>query len=527
MSLYSYKSLIEGGADSDIIYYNASVVSNNTKDGAPTSYPPIRFNETRDAPIVRDASQYYFSIIRFAMNGANRNLPLFIPQIQTNGFPYVGQNDPNLTLYYLTLTYQREWYFTDLAGAVQNAVITVVPSSTPIMFRPETQNTTIAPVPVAPPGGFKRQDLSSRYYWVSTYSHMTDLVNETFLRAMFTLWNGFNARWANLPNINVAVSPTPYPTLASFIADHDVPNIQYNETTQLFELYGDTRAFNVSGQFATPSTDALGNIIGTNIRIPEFVPPAPPAPGVAVAKSQPFIRLFFNSALWGLFANFDNTYYGASFGSFLPQPLSAPVQVPTLPAPLLPFVADYTYEILFTNKNYTNIQNNNPSLQGNIAVPPPAYNPLYLIPASKQNLYWKVVQDYDSINSLWSPISAFVFTSTMLPVKKEYTARPNITNDDGNADTTINSASAFEPIIADFVVDQQVEKADGWKDFVLYEPTAEYKMASFTASHEEIRNIDIQVFWKHRITGQLFPIQMYNNSDVSIKVMFRRKDYRD
>jgi hypothetical protein len=218
-------------------------------------------------------------------------------------------------------------------------------------------------------------------------------------------------------------------------------------------------------------------------------------------------------------------YHGASNSSLLAQPLSNPVVIPTLPT-ILPFVVDYTYEILFTNDNFTNIENLNPTLQGSQFAPPPAYNPFYLIPAQSQNLYWKVVQDYDSINSLWSPIGAIVFTSTMLPVKKEYTARPNFINNDGNADTTVSSSSAFEPIIMDFVVDQQFEKADGWRDFVLYEPTAEYRLASLTASHDEIRNIDIQVFWKHRISGELYPIQMFNASDVSIKMMFRKVDYR-
>jgi hypothetical protein len=76
------------------------------------------------------------------------------------------------------------------------------------------------------------------------------------------------------------------------------------------------------------------------------------------------------------------------------------------------------------------------------------------------------------------------------------------------------------------VIDQAIEKAEGWRDFFLYEPTAEYKLSSMTASHDEIRNIDIQVFWKYRLTGELIPLSMFNTSDVSIKVMFRRIDFR-
>lgn len=523
---YSYKSIIDGGADSDIIYYNASIINNNSKDGVVTKYPQVKFNESRDAPIVKDASQYYFSLIRFSMNGPNKNIPLFIPQIQLTGFPYTAQVNPNLTVYYLTLGYQREWAYTNLAGGISTQVITVLPSSTPVIYVPEIQNRQYAPLPIAPVTGFSRQEVGNPYYWVYSYSHFLDLINATFLQAMQTLYTSFQFQYTNLPNINIAVSPFPYPTLASFIADHDIPFISYNEQTKLFEIYGDTRAYNVSGQFDPINpTDALGQIKGTNTRIPAFVPPAPPvAPSPAVALSQPFLRLFFNTNLWNLFSSFDNTFYGANNQSFLPQPLSTPVQIPTLPTPL-PFVCDYSYEILFSNKNFANIENHNPTLQGFNGVPPPAYNPFFLIPADKQNLYWKVVQDYNTTNSLWSPCSGLVFTSTLLPVKNEYTSRPNIVNNDGNVDYTISSSAAFEPIISDFVIDQQYEKAEGWRDFTLYEPTAEYKMAALTASHEEIRNIDIQVFWKYRLTNELIPLTMTNGSDVTLKMMFRKINY--
>jgi hypothetical protein len=159
------------------------------------------------------------------------------------------------------------------------------------------------------------------------------------------------------------------------------------------------------------------------------------------------------------------------------------------------------------------------------APPPPAYNPFFLIPTSKQNLYWISKQDFNSTNSLWSPVQSIVFTSTLLPLKKEYTSAP-LQLGDTNAFQSTGSQSAFEPIISDFVIDGQTEKAEGWRDFTLYEPTAEYKMVSLTSSHDEIRNIDVQVYWKYRLSGELIPLTMFNTSDVSIKMLFRRIDYR-
>ena len=51
-------------------------------------------------------------------------------------------------------------------------------------------------------------------------------------------------------------------------------------------------------------------------------------------------------------------------------------------------------------------------------------------------------------------------------------------------------------------------------------------MISLTASHDEIRNIDLQVFWKYRLTGELIPLTMYKCSDVAVKMLFRKADWK-
>jgi hypothetical protein len=353
---------------------------------------------------------------------------------------------------------------------------------------------------------------------------MVDLVNETILAAMNLTFTAFQNTWTNDTTI---ATPFPYADFNAFLADHDVPTVRYNEATELFEIFGDTRAFNVCSQLDGTINPVTGKPTGTNIPVPDFVAPAIPAPplAVAVAQSEPYLRLFFNNNLFGLFCNFKNTYFNASTSQTLLFPLtgSTPITIPTTGTAVTPTL--YTNEILFTNENYTNILNNNPTLQGFNAVPPPAYNPYFLIPPEKQHLYWVIKQDYDSIGSLWSPIASIVFTSTLLPVKNEYTATPLILGSSNIAQSSSSSA-AFQPIVSDFVIDQQYEKAHGWRDFTLYEPTAEYRMVSMTASHDEIRNIDIQAFWKYRLTGELIPITLFNTSDVNIKMMFRKRDYR-
>jgi hypothetical protein len=186
----------------------------------------------------------------------------------------------------------------------------------------------------------------------------------------------------------------------------------------------------------------------------------------------------------------------------------------------------YSNEILFTNQQYKNILNNNPTLQGLNAVPPPVYNPFFFLPAQKQNLYWIAKQDYRSTDTMWSPVANIVFTSSLIPLKKEFNAAPVELNQTNVSGKSVPAQSSFEPIICDFVIDQQIESAQGWRSFALYEPTAEYRLLSMQASHEEIRNIDIQCWWRYRLTGELIPLTMANASDVSIKMLFRKVDFR-
>jgi hypothetical protein len=68
MPYFSSVETMGAGDEPDIVYYNADIINNNTDDTAkgipPGNDPQIRFNETRDTYIIKDASKYEFSIVR-------------------------------------------------------------------------------------------------------------------------------------------------------------------------------------------------------------------------------------------------------------------------------------------------------------------------------------------------------------------------------------------------------------------------------------------------------------------------------
>lgn len=563
----------------DYVYYNADIINNETRDqaaGLAIVDPPVRFNETRDAPLVRDASQYYFSIVRFSMDGPNRDLPILIPTIQQG----TGQNNPNLTTYGMAISYQQDWNTSDV-GLVS---ITAAPAVRFLDYISESQNPTQAPNPgplsaptfrglwniantyapgdivnvvlggqifyqviqpqqwsplvqyqigdfvqygtlgafraiAVPPIGVppvvgpnwvlgitgfapalnpqywslvgnnlgQPQNLTSRYYWVYTYQHWVDLVNNTFNQAINDTYLEFQNQWT----LSGTADPFPYPTLASFLAFVNVPQMVYNPSTKRFSIYADSDGYGTRLTPFTPQPAQLG------------------PPPVAGQQTPPQFRVFFNTNMYGLFANFVNTYWNDT--STTSGPFGG-----TPPAPV-----GYVNEILFPNKFYQNVADYRLAPFNGVA-------PLGYVPAAQQKPYWVTEQDFQSTDSIWSPISSIVFTSTLLPIKAEATGQPIVlggSNDGFSAPTT---QAAFQPIITDVALDTSAPTgAEGYKNFIYYAPVAEYRLTDFAPSKVDIRNVDIQVYWKNRLSGELYPVRLFNLSSVSVKIMFRRKGAQD
>jgi hypothetical protein len=266
----------------------------------------------------------------------------------------------------------------------------------------------------------------------------------------------------------------------------------FNQNDQLFTIWADTDGYGAP-------TAANGY---TTQSIEPFtpVPYSAGPPEVVGFVTKPTCRMFFNSNMFGLFANFNSFYYN----------------ILTVPGFLTPAPGGYVNEILFVNEFYQNIVDYRLPPYGGVP-------PLGFVPVAQQKVYYQNIQDYKSCDTLWSPVSSIVFLTSLLPIRTENSGQPVIFGDGNLGDSTATSRSAFEPIVTDISLDTEPNGASSYRQFVYYVPVAEYRMADLSPSRQEIRSFDIQVYWKNRLNNQLYPVYMYNLSSVSIKCLFRKK----
>lgn len=405
------------------IYYNLDIINSKTIDEGIERDPPTVFNEQRDQPIISDTSKYYFSITRFSMNGTGRDIPLFIPRIT------LGQTNPNLTVYSVGFQLSVE---DTINGNQETNTFNV---NRFVEFAPQLLST---PIPAEP---LVTQQISNPYYYVFTYEHWVDLVNQTYqllFQDLQTLYNNYRA------SFNPPAPPRNLTTTAPFL--------KYHPESNLFSIFYDNYGF--------------GGADSTSFNL--------------VDEKEQFTP-FMNSNMWGLFGSFPAIYTGGDIGA-------------------TNAVSQNNWSVRLSVKNSlgTNTYTNG------------------------GDTYYEMKQDYPTTGTLWSPVASIVFVSNLIPVLNEGTAAP-VRFGEGNVLTPTSSTSAFQPIITDIALG--MEKANDYNNFVAYVPTAEYRLSNLSNSPQEVRQIDIQIYWKHRLTGELFPLKLFNLSSVSIKMLFRRKDY--
>lgn len=164
---------------------------------------------------------------------------------------------------------------------------------------------------------------------------------------------------------------------------------------------------------------------------------------------------------------------------------------------------------LLVNLNLIYYQNNTPLLPYEISVSNRILNILNI----GQIQYYTETQNYESTSCVFSPVQSIVFSSN-IGLMCEYTGNTNILNSNSN---NFVSSTAIENNITDISL-----SLDTCQDY--------NSLISFVPSHlrycdiltNEIRDINIKIFWKH-INGTNLPLLMSDNCYMNIKIGFYRK----
>jgi hypothetical protein len=431
---------IEGSrADPDRVYYNATIINNSLITTQSEADPEIEFEDQRQTALINDSSKYEVSVQSFSLDGCQKNLPLFIPQMAS------GSNSQ--TIYSVTVAVYD--------GAAYGI------TTTPIVWVPENQ-TTYVPVPAA-----TTPQIQSEYYYCYTYSHFITLVNKAL-----------NTAWA--ASVGAGATQCPF--------------FEYDETTGLFALNQDSNTTITPHGTSLPApfdtaAFAVSNPAGTAYQTGEYS----------------FVGL--NTCLELLLSNFPSIYYGdgqtwGTGGPALPE-----VVIDTgLQIDLLTAAAKTTGtpvgETLKSLPKSSIVQLANPFTGAAIA----------------DAFFLRLKQDYTSTGSIWSPIASLVLGTTSIPVRNEFTANPIVLGSGTNG--VIPSGGAFCKILLETPIGDL--DADDWRTSLVYQPQT-LTFSSLDRSQEGISNIDLQVYWRNRLTNSLIRLTIPNQASMSFRLLFKKK----
>jgi hypothetical protein len=437
--------------DPATLYYNCTIVNTASAED-PVSYPLVRFQENRTTPYISNVEDYEFSIVRFTMDGPGKLLPMFIPSV------VIGQNDRDLTIYTIGIGFNKTLF---TPNSPSTPVTFQGYCQLHVQFQSESQEWFAVHQGDLPAPPLQRQDISSDYYYLSTYDSWLNQVNKTL----------YQCQWGDLSGVSPAYVAAGSPPVS--IADQfltwwisqggtagtvpelvtQAPFIVYDTGTGRFKLWAPSYGY--GGDDRTSKNSA--------------------------ADEECYVYADHN--MYNLFHSFPADYIGD--GSKVYR-LRITARNSKFEQP----------QAITTEVNPTNV------VQTLVSVP---------------IVYYVCEQENTSTSTLWNPIENITFTSTLIPVIAEATGP---TTDYGKSTQAVVSSSAVVPIVTDIAVPKS--DAYSYNGFIAYVPSGEYRMTSLVGAGD-LRQVDIQVFWKCRNNGALIPVAMPNGSSVSIKMMFRRK----
>ena len=471
-------------AEGDYIYYNATVVNNTVETDKRINDPELFFQDTRQNPLIKDSSKYVLSVDNFTINGAQKNIPLWIPQIQPG-------TDINQTIY--TISYG--WQSTEPGS--KRLLVTI-----PLTWIPENLNNSV----VIPTTALPRQ-AESPYYYGYTYNHFATLMN-----------NALTAAWRDV-KYKVTTSTSSGGLGLQF--GTKCPFIEFDQNTGLFSICQDANTSWLP--YGTePRTSSQVNFASRGES--DYLEPY----GSVFNKSADtgysageFSFIGFNENLEGLISNFDTVYFGYNGTAYMrgTSTLAGEFYTQNSSSVLAPDAVTWTSTSATVIGYYPEfVMNTIPDqLPGTIFQLQPPYTPS-VVPAVYP-YYIRDTQNYISTGTMWNPVASIVLITSIIPVRFEGTAAP-VQLGNSNTGGSTASTGASQKVLLETPINAIT--ADMWRGFIDYKPLVPL-FSALDPVHDGIINLDVKVCWRNRLTNELIPLKMYNSSSFTMRLRFVRK----
>jgi hypothetical protein len=474
------KNVVVGGAaDAEYVYYNATIINNNVRTDQMGDDPNIYFQDTRVVPIIKDTSKYVVSVDNFTINGGQKDLPVFIPQI-------VVGTDINLTIYSVTFGWQG-------VGTTGTSTSTQYLSATiPITWIPEIQAAyTIVPTTATP------RQLESNYYYAYTYDHWVNLVNN----ALTTAWRDVKYKAGTLG--------LTFGTLC--------PYTSFNQTTGLFSLHQDAQSSWLPfGTAARSDAQVSSASQGVSDALAPYVPFGPStATGYGVGE---FSYVGWNTNLDLLISNLDTIFFGdtatvvsgaTTSNSYVYVASASTILAPDAVTWVTTAAATYAENIVNVIPIQDQTGSNVFTLTSPYKTPTTAATPVYI----------SQTQDFISTGTMWSPIASFVLVTTQIPVRFEANANPVFLGQNNSGGAT-QASGASQKVLLETPID--CVTADIWRGFIQYKPLTPL-FSALDPCQDGLTNLDVGFYWRNRLTNSLIPLQNVNAGSLSFRLRFVKK----
>ena len=546
------------------IYFQAQVHNSSSAGDQVSGDPPIAYNDTRNLPIIRDASKWKMAIVRATIDSGS-DIPVFMAQIRGG----ITQTDPNLMVESVSMTFA--WHgataaYTDVTVDGTNGTFVVTAYDTASPSAPINGAGTIV---VLPPGIYTRAA-----YAVVVQAALV-AIGGVFALCTATVTPSGRLQITPGATTGVLVGIDFATTLiGTVLRDTSAAVIGGVVGTQVqASLTNPAIGFVLPNAITNPATAGIVVSPTFHVTVPLIwvpqdktevdVPLAPSANGgkqqtwnayYYFAWDERWIAGLFNTAFatcitqaaTGLLAQFQAWWTASAFG--LPFPgirTQAPFMSFSGASSLFTLALDkfgfataeqtqtsYGLTWPLATEQLTCIFNSAayklfrsfPSIRL-LAVAGQLEERWQIVPQGSLvsgtlpngTACWLVEQAWASTDGQWSPVTDIVFTTSSLPVQA--TQVGSVVDFDGSTLTVSNSSSGFVSVITDISLSGQ--PASSYRGGIQYTPQSEYRYVSMGTASAPIYSVQISVWWKTR-WGELVSVTLPQNGFAEVLIQFKR-----